>query len=208
MKARKTTVILLGLALLSFNSFAEDTNAFSEFSGNFKQEVAVNEMMAQDNQFLSEVEEMQKNIRLMQLSLREKELRYQVEEQEKKLDNLLNPVEEKEVKCTDDKRSRAAVAPFMNNFAAPAVPVNNVIAAPVTTSSNVESKSKPDLYVSSIKGIKDDLKASVYSKDFGFSVISKGDVLNDGSKVKNITDSTVTLESAKGDINVIGIVRR
>lgn len=203
---KTTTLLFLGLALMSFRASAQDS-MFADFAATSETKSAVVEtsthpLMQEDNKYLSNIETKQKNITLMQLQLKEKELEFKVIEQARKLDNLINPIEEvvaAPISCEVQEDNSASLF----NRLMPAPGPTNV--APVATIAKVIAPAPAPVKVKSIKGLQGNLKATLSSDDFGTSVVSVGDVLNNGYKVTNITTSNITLESPEGDVETVGI---
>ncbi len=191
---KTTTILFLGLALVSVRAFAQTDNLFNSFIQEQEAVAPAAEMESShpliqgDDEFLSEIEAMQKNITLMQLELKEAELEYKVKDQAKKLDNLENP-------------------PVIEVVSEPIKPATGILDSfmPGASSSMDGEYIDPSISVASIKGLEGELRATVTSEEIGVNVVSKGDVLNNGAKVANITQNTVTLEAANGDVETIGI---
>jgi len=187
---KTTTILFLGLALMSFSASAQDS-MFNDFGTAPQVETQAEEhaLMGQDRGFLSDVERIRKNITFMQLELKEKELEYKVMEQAKKLDDLENTVVIGKESCNQKVEMPSIFGQL----------------APVQNAEEEEEAAPAQVFVTSIKGLKDDLKATVVSDDIGESVVGVGDVLNNGYKVVSVSKSAITLENTDGDIETIGI---
>jgi len=203
---KKTTILFLGLALMSMSSFASegqfDVLLGSKTSSAVVREDVANDLQKEDNKFLSHVEEMQKSIRLMQLELKEKELKYKVEEQDKKMDALLNPPAKSEDAVLEYKPMNSIFGSIPNNMQdlTPKAAVKGI--------DEMDDEAASTVYVTSIKGLNKDLVAFVESDDIGGSFVSVGDTINNGYLVRNISKNTVTFETAEGDIEVVGLTFR
>lgn len=201
---KTTTILFLGLALMSFSASAQNNSMFSGFGEQqqapSQQQFGEHDLMSQDNHFLADIERIQKNITFMQLELKEKELEFKVMEQVKKMDELENPVVEDAESCETSEPSLFSSyvpAPIAPTFVEEDEEDEVIVVEPVAP-----------LYVTSIKGVADNLKATISSEDIGTSVVSVGDVLNNGYKVVSISKNTMTLENANGDIETIGVTLR
>ncbi|MCT4575343.1 MAG: hypothetical protein N4A43_03725 [Alphaproteobacteria bacterium] len=193
---KTTTILLLGLALVSFKANAQDDSMFSNFANTSVE----HPLMAKDDGYLSDIEDMQKNITKMQLELREKELEYKVQEQNKKLDLLLNPPVEEKEEVVEKKQEKSILDRF--------IPVSNIApVAPVVVDS-YEEETSLNMHVSSIKGLQGNLMATVVNEGVGTEMVREGDVLSNGFKVVKISKKTVTMENAKGDIETIALSAR
>jgi hypothetical protein len=80
------------------------------------------------------------------------------------------------------------------------------IAQPMVIES-VSSKDIPtaEIYLISVKGIGDKLTASIVSNEIGIAVVTAGDILANGSKVKKVNQNSIVIENINGDVDTIGI---